>query len=118
MATAVASPKTKTKTFIVLGGSGLVGNFIVKQLLFRQEEQQQQHSTDSGREAVVEVVGLDLRMPVSPVSGVKYHSVDITDADALDSLFQQYAPIDTVFHTVSPPHGLGQKVYFNVNVDG
>ena len=89
---------------LVTGGSGFLGNHIVSLL--------------STRKACSKITVLDLKEPATPVEGVAYESGDLTDYDAMLSLFQR-VKADAVIHTASPHHTIKSKdLMYKVNVDG
>lgn len=89
---------------IVTGGSGFLGNHIVTLL----------HS----RKAYSKLTVLDLKKPAEPVPGVDYKNADLTDYDALLSLFENLKA-DAVVHTASPNLIVGNKeLMYKVNVVG
>lgn len=91
---------------LVIGGNGLLGHHIVKLLL-------------SSWSATVSVI--DLKCDRNRVDGASYHEADITDAAAVQSVFNKAKP-DVVIHTASPaPQGddaVAKSLFKKVNVDG
>lgn len=106
MATFKKGEKVKSLGHVVVtGGSGFLGHHIVSLL--------------SSRGACTAITSLDLRPDPNPVDGVQYETGDITDFDAMLSLFQRLKP-DAVIHTASP-HAMNNKnteMFYNVNVNG
>ncbi|KAK3713449.1 erg26, C-3 sterol dehydrogenase [Vermiconidia calcicola] len=89
---------------LVTGGSGFLGNHIVKLL--------------SRRKACSKLTVLDIQTPANPVPGVDYQNGDLTDYDAMLPLFQKLRP-DAVVHTASPNHfNRSKEMMYKVNVDG
>lgn len=89
---------------LVTGGAGFLGHNIVSLL--------------AKRKAASKLTVLDLKTPENPVPGVDYQHGDITDYDALLSLFQKLKP-DVVAHTASPNHTTKSKeTMYKVNVEG
>lgn len=89
---------------LVTGGSGFLGHQIVSLL--------------SSRNACSKITSLDIKPPPNPVNGVSYELGDITDYDAMLSLFQKLKP-DGVIHTASPVALTKNKdLYMRVNVEG
>ena len=89
---------------LITGGSGFLGNHIVKLL--------------SSRKACSKITVLDLKQPAEPVSGATYEFGDLTSYDDMLSLFQKAKP-DAVVHTASPVHSTASKeIMYKVNVDG
>eukprot|EP01132_Coremiostelium_polycephalum_P008431 gene8431-10350_t len=87
------------KSYLVVGGCGFLGRFIVEALLKRGETNVQ----------VFDVVIREFD------NRVQYHKGDITKREDLDKAVKG---IDCVIHTASPPHGRGYDVYYAVNVRG
>lgn len=89
---------------LVTGGSGFLGNHVVKLL--------------NKRKACAKLSVLDLKQPANPLPGVEYHDADLTDYDALLSLFEKLKP-NAVVHTASPNHTVKDKdLMYRVNVNG
>ncbi|KAK5127056.1 hypothetical protein LTR85_008415 [Meristemomyces frigidus] len=106
MATFKKDEKVKSLGHVVVtGGSGFLGHHIVSLL--------------SSRNACSKITSLDLRPDPNPVDDVQYETGDITDYDAMLSLFERLKP-DAVIHTASP-HAMNNKnteMFYNVNVNG
>ncbi|KAK5174446.1 erg26, C-3 sterol dehydrogenase [Saxophila tyrrhenica] len=89
---------------VVTGGSGFLGNHIVSLL--------------ASRKAYTKLTVLDLKKPAEPIPGVNYQDADLTNYDALLSVFQSLKA-DAVVHTASPIHSMGNKeLMYKVNVEG
>lgn len=89
---------------LVTGGSGFLGNHIVSLL--------------ASRKACSKLTVLDLKQPEKPVSGVDYQHGDLTDYDAMLSLFRKLKP-ESVIHTAGPLHtNKSREFMYKVNVDG
>ncbi|KAJ3032879.1 hypothetical protein HDV00_007013 [Rhizophlyctis rosea] len=88
-------------SYLIIGGTGFVGGYIVSQLLNRKET----------------VSILDLNIPKTTDPRLKAAlKGDITDLDALRSAFKGYT---VVIHTASPVHeGVPESIFWKVNVDG
>ena len=89
---------------LVTGGSGFLGNHIASLL--------------ASRKVCTKITVLDLKQPANPVSGVDYQHGDLTDYDAMLSIFQKARP-DAVAHTAGPVHtSKSKELMYKVNVDG
>ena len=89
---------------LVTGGSGFLGHHIVSLL--------------ASRKACSKITVLDLKQPAKPVPGVDYQHGDLTDYDAMLSLFQKAKP-NAVVHTAGPLHTTKSKdIMYKVNVTG
>ena len=89
---------------LVTGGSGFLGNHIVSLL--------------ASRKACKKISVLDLKQPANPIAGVDYQNGDLTDYEAMLSLFKKTKP-DAVVHTAGPIHSNKNKeLMYKVNVDG
>lgn len=97
------SPATG-ETFLVIGGCGFLGHNLTSALLSRGEKN---------------VHILDTRPPPSELhlSGVQYHTGDITDVSNLTSILSRISP-KAVFHTASPHPSVPQDILEKVNVKG
>lgn len=100
-----AEPKPSLGKVIVTGGCGFLGHHIVDLIVERHPETQ--------------VFVLDLRTSVNrnAHSNVSYHDADITQADAVKSLFSRIRA-DVVIHTASPVFNVQKEVHYKVNVQG
>jgi nucleoside-diphosphate-sugar epimerase len=111
-------PPKQHRRYIVVGGSGLVGNWIVTHLLARGEDP-----------TAIRV--LDLQSPRQEIldQGVAFVKIDITDAEAVQAAFAQHWPQQvarlplTVFHNAAVIRpGERHKAFLQfctrVNVDG
>lgn len=89
---------------LVIGGCGFLGSYIIKSLISKHPE--------------CTITAADIRM-VDQISHPKltYTPVDITDPSSITSVLERCKPA-VVFHTASPVHGLGEKIYMKVNVEG
>ncbi|KAF8964500.1 putative sterol dehydrogenase [Flammula alnicola] len=90
--------------YLVIGGSGFLGSYIAQALVDRRERF---------------VAAYDLAKPAKAdiIDGVEYFCGDIlNEKQLLDCL--KLTNATTVFHTVSPVHGLKEAVYYRVNVEG
>ncbi|KAJ9627215.1 erg26, C-3 sterol dehydrogenase [Taxawa tesnikishii (nom. ined.)] len=103
----MAGPTKTVKSLghiLVSGGNGFLGGHIVDLLLVRN--------------ACSKITILDLKPPTKEKAGVSYQFGDITDYDALLSLFQKIKPT-IVIHTASPDPLLApNEIMYKVNVDG
>ena len=89
---------------LVTGGSGFLGHHIVSLL--------------ASRKACSKITVLDLKQPAKPVPGVDYQHGDLTDYDAMLSLFRKTKP-NAVVHTAGPLHTTKSKdIMYKVNVTG
>ena len=98
---------------LVTGGCGFLGSHIVSLLLASKTPQR--------------VSVIDLRIsPQSTFPGAAYHSVDITNADAITDILQEVKP-DVIIHTVSPVFGSAagsaarrkqEEIMNQINVEG
>lgn len=90
---------------LVVGGCGFLGSHIVDLIVKRHPQTQ--------------VFVLDLRTNSNrhTSSTVSYHDGDITNPDAIKSLFSQLKP-DAIIHTASPHFNLPAKIHDKVNVEG
>ena len=89
-------------TILVTGGSGGLASQILR--LFLQRGCQHIHS-------------LDLRHPLQRLDGITYHVGDLTDGDAMRSIFQAVKPT-VVLHTASPKFDAPSHIMYKVNVAG
>ncbi|GAM28080.1 hypothetical protein SAMD00019534_112560 [Acytostelium subglobosum LB1] len=87
------------KSYLVVGGGGFLGRYIVEALLARGE---------------TKVHVFDIRKSYEDTR-VTFHVGDIR---VLDDLLAACQGIDCVFHTASPTHGMGYDLYYSVNVTG
>lgn len=90
---------------LVTGGSGFIGSSVVRAL------------AQAGR---VQVVSGDLRDPATPVDGVTYACLDVTDPGGVRRAIAEHA-VDTVVHLaaiVNPPASLAREQLERVDVDG
>ncbi|KAI9142112.1 3-beta hydroxysteroid dehydrogenase/isomerase family-domain-containing protein [Paraphysoderma sedebokerense] len=94
---------TEKESFLIIGGDGFLGRHIVERLL-KTHPSAQIHILDLFPKS---------RYPSHP--SVTYHQASLLD-DITSLLKTQQ--ITAVFHTASPPHGMGRKFYENVNVEG
>ncbi|KAJ3522868.1 hypothetical protein NMY22_g11698 [Coprinellus aureogranulatus] len=90
--------------YLIIGGAGFLGSHIVEALLARNEKS-------------VTVYDLNLPPDGDAFDGVTYVQGDILDEDHLVDVLQK-GQITTVFHTVSPIHGLKKELYYRVNIEG
>ncbi|EMD33322.1 hypothetical protein CERSUDRAFT_142263 [Gelatoporia subvermispora B] len=96
-------PVSETR-YLVLGGSGFLGSYIVQELASRGESH-------------VAVFDLKEPAPEDKVERVSYHTGDICDLKRLVDVLKE-TETNVVFHTISPVHGLPDAVYQRVNVEG
>ncbi|TIC40427.1 3-beta hydroxysteroid dehydrogenase/isomerase [Wallemia mellicola] len=87
-------------TYLVVGGSGFLGNHIAEALKKRGD--------------TVFVTDLVQRHFDNKI---EFYSADLTKKEQLNELVSKLKP-SCIIHTASPIHGLGQHVYKAVNVDG
>lgn len=88
---------------LVTGGSGFLGNHIVKLLASRK---------------AARVTVLDLKQPPNPIPGVDYQNGDLTDYEGMLELFKKTKP-DAVVHTAGPLHtNKSREMMYKVNVSG
>ncbi|KAI7300272.1 NAD(P)-binding protein [Hortaea werneckii] len=89
----------------VTGGCGFLGGHIVSLL--------------AERDVCDKTIAIDVKGPTKPVEGVQYETTDITDYDAVLSLFETLK-LDAVIHTASPPalNHKNHELFYNVNVNG
>eukprot|EP01133_Synstelium_polycarpum_P011929 gene11929-13897_t len=87
------------KSYLVVGGCGFLGRYIVEALLARGE---------------TDVHVFDIRQSFQD-DRVTFH---IGDIRKLADLERACSGITTVFHTASPTHGMGYDLYYSVNVTG
>eukprot|EP01112_Ceratiomyxa_fruticulosa_P012536 TRINITY_DN3473_c0_g1_i1.p1 TRINITY_DN3473_c0_g1~~TRINITY_DN3473_c0_g1_i1.p1 ORF type:complete len:350 (+),score=82.28 TRINITY_DN3473_c0_g1_i1:196-1245(+) len=90
---------SKNETYLVVGGGGFLGRYIVEQLLERGEKN---------------VRVFDLRQTFSD-DRIQFFTGDIRKASDVEVALKG---VDCVFNTVSPPHGNKYELYYTVNVDG
>lgn len=91
---------------MVIGGNGFLGHHIVDQALASWTTRA--------------VASLDLRCDKNRNPGAEYLECDITDAERLVSLFEQWKP-DIVIHTASPvanDPNVAKTLFHKVNVEG
>jgi sterol-4alpha-carboxylate 3-dehydrogenase (decarboxylating) len=93
---------------VIIGGCGFLGSHIVELLLERHPQ--------------TKVSIVDLRdSPNRDADRTDFYGCDITDATAVEDIFQKCKP-DVVIHTASPTaHGkikIKEEVMLKVNVDG
>ncbi len=90
---------------MVVGGCGFLGSHIVNLIVKRHPQTQ--------------VAVLDLRTTLNRNASpnVSYHDGDITDADAMKTVFSQIKP-QVVIHTASPHFDLKPDILDKVNVGG
>ncbi|KAN0055261.1 hypothetical protein ACTA71_008366 [Dictyostelium dimigraforme] len=88
-----------SKSYLVVGGCGFLGRYIVEALLSRGEKN---------------VHVFDIRKSFED-NRVTFHIGDIRKSEDLESACKG---ITTVFHTASPTHGMGYDIYYSVNVIG
>lgn len=104
--TTTTEKKANLGKVLVIGGNGFLGHHIVK-LLF------------SSWSATVAVI--DLKCERNRLDGAQYFEADITNADAVKAVFDQFRP-DIVIHTASPAPQAESKVandlFQKVNVEG
>ncbi|KAF2013119.1 C-3 sterol dehydrogenase/C-4 decarboxylase family protein [Aaosphaeria arxii CBS 175.79] len=90
---------------LVIGGCGFLGSHIVSLIVKRHPQSQ--------------IAVLDLRTNLnrnaSPI--VSYHDCDITNLDAVQSVFATVKP-DVVIHTASPHFNAKSEIHNKVNVEG
>jgi sterol-4alpha-carboxylate 3-dehydrogenase (decarboxylating) len=89
-------------TVLVTGGSGGLASQILRQI-----------STSEG----TSLHSIDIRHPTKPVDNVTYHLADLTNYDALRTVFEQVKP-EVVFHTASPRFDSPRSIMHAVNVKG
>merc|ERR1711939_1244761 len=89
----------------VTGGCGFLGGHIVSLL--------------AERDVCDKTIAIDIKGPANPVEGVQYETTDITNYDAVLSLFENLK-LDAVIHTASPPalNHKNHELFYNVNVNG
>ncbi|KAG0637095.1 3-beta hydroxysteroid dehydrogenase/isomerase family-domain-containing protein [Tuber brumale] len=87
---------------LIVGGCGFLGHHIVTLL--------QEHHPEC------DIFVMDLRLS-NTLPGVTYLEGDITSRESVDSVLNEVKP-EVVIDTVSPVHGLGEAIYYKVNVDG
>jgi len=106
MAQTTEERKADLGKVLVIGGNGFLGHHIVKLLL-------------TSWVATVSVI--DLKCVRNRLDGPSYHEADITDAAAVQSIFDEVRP-DIVIHTASPaPQAEGKianALFQKVNVEG
>ncbi|KAJ3215862.1 erg26, C-3 sterol dehydrogenase [Clydaea vesicula] len=88
----------ETKKVVVIGGSGLVGQYIIKQLL-------------NDKSVNYQVTSFDL------TANSLSHSV-IGDITNIAQLTEALENVEICIHCASPRTGLGKEIYFKVNVEG
>ncbi|KIW70690.1 hypothetical protein PV04_02935 [Phialophora macrospora] len=112
-------PPTQNRRYIVFGGSGLVGGWLVEHLIMRGQDP-----------AAIRIV--DLQPPCRELAVqhiVSHFKADITDRAAVERVFSSPWPSEfahlplTVFHTAAHIHAGYRKAdfldtYMNVNVEG
>lgn len=89
------------ESYLVIGGSGFLGHRIVEFLLARGET----------AVAVFDIVQRHFEKDVT------FYTGDITVESQISDAIQK-SGVTCIIHTASPPHGLGTKVYWHVNVEG
>lgn len=99
------SPVPSLGKVLVVGGCGFLGSHIVSLIVNRHPQ--------------TSVQVLDLRTNSNRNSSptVSYHDGDITDFEAMKSLFQRLKP-DAIIHTASPHFTLAAPLLEKVNVQG
>ena len=90
------------KNVLVVGGCGFLGQHVATLLKEHHPE--------------CEISVMDLRLS-NTLPGVTYLEGDITSRESVDSVLSKVKP-EVVIDTVSPVHGLGEAIYYKVNVDG
>ncbi|KAF2187022.1 C-3 sterol dehydrogenase/C-4 decarboxylase-like protein [Zopfia rhizophila CBS 207.26] len=101
----VQGPSPSLGKVLITGGCGFLGHHIVNLLVQRHPATQ------------IAVLDLRTNLNRSSSSTVSYHDGDITDADAIKSLFAQIKP-DVVIHTASANLISKNEVHYKVNVEG
>lgn len=92
------------ENYVVIGGSGFLGSYIVQALVDRAEPS-------------VAVYDLDLPSGTDVINGATYYAGDILDEKKLTGVLKERS-CTAVFHTVSPVHGLKDSIYFRINQQG
>jgi len=87
------------KSYLVVGGCGFLGRFIVEALLAKGEKN---------------IHVFDIRKSFED-DRITFHIGDIRKSEDLEAACKG---ITTVFHTASPTHGMGYDIYYSVNVTG
>lgn len=90
---------------VVVGGCGFLGSHIVNLIVKRHPETQ------------ISVLDLRTNLNRNASANVSYHDGDITDYDAVKSIFSAIRP-DAVVHTASPIHVAKHDILEKVNVQG
>ncbi|GJE87316.1 C-3 sterol dehydrogenase [Phanerochaete sordida] len=95
---------TSEERYLVLGGSGFLGSYIVDALVARGE---------------AHVFVYDLKGPAHhhQNSVAQYKVGDLVDYGRLLAVLQETQPT-VIFHTIAPVHGVPDAVQYKVNVDG
>lgn len=106
-----SQPKIPLGRVLVIGGNGFLGHHVVNLLL--------RDHTPGSSVSVVDLKCVRNRRPES--DGVKYFECDITNASALQSVFEEIKP-QVVIHTASPTaqgdDANAHSLFKKVNVDG
>jgi sterol-4alpha-carboxylate 3-dehydrogenase (decarboxylating) len=89
-------------TVLVTGGSGGLASQILRQI-----------SASEG----TALHSIDIKDPTKPVDNVTYHLADLTNYDALRTVFERVKP-EVVFHTASPRFDSPRPIMHAVNVKG
>ncbi|KAK7061208.1 hypothetical protein R3P38DRAFT_2828129 [Favolaschia claudopus] len=91
---------------LVIGGSGFLGSHVVEQLV-----------NDGGYSVTVFDIRQLSESDDGYCSGVRYLQGSIVDSSSIEEAVKTSKP-DAVLHTASPVHGLPEKIYYDVNVEG
>lgn len=119
------STKATNEGYLVIGGSGFLGSYIVQALVDRKERNVAVYDlAKPGKADVVEGVTyfcgdiLNEKQLIDCLEKVRRFNHLFVNTTSTELQLLRQTSTSTVFHTVSPVHGLKESVYYRVNIEG